>query len=100
MIVRVCLKSTGDETDRLRFDLNVGDEMRPLPNIAYFGFSGALNDMELSNGVLLKSDGVIDMGYGFEMSGRFHKTNLLEKKIELGGYVTVGTTGDRPRFST
>lgn len=89
MIVRVCLKSTGDETARLRFDLNVSGEMRPLPNIAYFGFFGALNDTELSNGVLLKSDGVIDMGYGFEMSGRFHKTNLLEKKIELGGYVTV-----------
>jgi hypothetical protein len=63
--------------------------MRPLQNISYFGFFGSLNDTEYSNGVLLKSDGIIDMGYGFEMSGRFHKTNLLTKKIELGEYVTV-----------
>jgi hypothetical protein len=89
MIVRVCLKSTNDETGRIRFDINVGDDMRPLPNIAYFGFYGPLKDTEFSNGVLLTSEGVIDMGYGFEISGRFHKTNLLNKKIELGGYVTV-----------
>lgn len=89
MIVRVCLRSTGDETARFRFDINVGGDMRPLRNIAYFGFFGALNNTELSNGVLLKADGVIDMGYGFEMSGRFHKTNLLDKIIELGGYVTL-----------
>jgi len=36
-----------------------------------------------------KYDGVIDMGSCYETSGRFHKTNLLNKKIELGGYVTV-----------
>lgn len=89
MIVRVSLKHTYDATGRIRFDLNVGLNMRPLPNALYFGFFGAFNDTEFSNGVLLKPDGFIDMGSGYTAGGRFHKTNILTKKIELGEYVTV-----------
>lgn len=89
MIVRVSLRSTLDQTGKLRFDLNVGSDLMPLPNIAYFGFFGAFNDTEYSSGVLLKADGSIDMGTGYETSGRFHKTNILARKIKLGEYATV-----------
>jgi len=89
MIVRVSLKNADPQGNRIRFDLNVGNAMKPLQNMAYFGVSGALNDTEFSNGVVLRPDGVIDMGCGFERSGRFHKTNLLTKKICIGEYVTV-----------
>ena len=63
--------------------------MRPLPDIAYFGFYGALADTELSSAVLLSAEGLIDLGWGFETRGRFHQTNILSKRIELEGYATI-----------
>jgi hypothetical protein len=89
MIVRVTLKSTDAVGERIRFDLSVDKDMRALPGISYFGFYGAMVDTELSGAVLLNTEGVIDLGWGFEARGRFHKTNVLNKKIEMGGYATI-----------
>jgi hypothetical protein len=89
MIVRVTLKSMDGIGERIRFDLCVDKDMRPLSGMVYFGFYGALNDTEVSGAVLLNTEGVIDLGWGFEARGRFHKTNVLTKKMELGAYATV-----------
>ena len=89
MIVRVTLKSMDAVGERIRFDLSVDKDMRPLHGISYFGFYGAMTDTELSGAVLLNVEGVIDLGYGFESRGRFHKTNILRKKMEIGGYVAI-----------
>ena len=89
MIVRVTLKSMDNTGERIRFDLSVDKDMQPLLGISYFGFYGAMVDTEFSGAVLLNTEGVIDLGYGFEARGRLDKTNVLNKKIEMGGYATM-----------
>jgi hypothetical protein len=89
MIVRVCMRQVGPDTDRLRFDISLGSDKKPLPDIAYFGYIGPFNGDEISAGALLTSDGQIDLGYWWDRNNRFHKTNLLTKTIEIGQYVTV-----------
>ena len=89
MIVRVCMREVGPDTDRLRFDVSLGSDMKPLPDIAYFGYIGPFNGDEISAGALLNADGQIDLGFWWARNNRFHKTNLLTKRIEIGQYVTV-----------
>lgn len=88
-VVRVSLKDMQLAADRIRFDLSIDDEFKPVADIAYFGFFGSMAKSEYSNGVLLTADGEIDMGGGYESSGRFHRTNLLSKTIRLGEYATI-----------
>lgn len=89
MIVRLCLKGVDEIGDRIRFDLSVGEDMKPLPDIVYFGYNGSLNQSEWSSAIILKPDGIIDLGSGSESAGRFHRTNLLNKKIEIQNYITI-----------
>lgn len=89
MIVRISLKATNGQEYRVRFDLSLGKDMKPLANMAYFGFYGSFRNTEVSSAILLNADGTIDMGYGFETSGRFHRTNLLSKTVALNNYVTI-----------
>lgn len=89
MIIRVCLNGASGNTDRIRFDLIVGQDMKPLLSSVCFGWYGAFTGSDVADGILLKPDGTIDFGCSFEGSGRFHKTNLLAKKIQLGEYVTI-----------
>ncbi len=89
MIVRVSLLQSTYREERIRFDLSLSQGLKPLPDIAYFGFWGEMKDTENSCGVLLTAEGVIDIGAGYAAHSRFHKTNILTKKIVLGEYVTI-----------
>jgi len=89
MIVRVTLRHIDDEYERIRFDLSIDENHVPDKEMIYFGYEGQLNDTEDSHAVMLNQKGVIDLGDGFEASCRYHKTNLLDKKIELKKYVTI-----------
>jgi hypothetical protein len=89
MFVRVCLKNTADADDRIRIDLNVGLNMLPVPGIVYFGLWGPLDENGNSSGILLRSDSVIDLGGGYDLNDRFHKTNLHARRMEVGQYTTM-----------
>ena len=89
MFVRVCFKQVGDDGDRLRFDISLGVDKKPLPTMSYFGFWGSMQRGELANGVLLDPEGVIDIGHGVEINDRYHRSNIFERKLDLGQYVTV-----------
>jgi hypothetical protein len=87
MFVRVCFRQVGDDGDRLRFDISLDASLRPLPIMSYFGFWGSLQRGEMATGVLLDPQGVIDVGG--DANSRYHRTNVFERKVDLGQYVTV-----------
>jgi len=58
MIVRICLNGTNGRGDRVRFDLSIGADMKPLADMAYFGFYGSLRNTEVSSAILLNADAV------------------------------------------
>ncbi len=89
MMVRVTLKHVDDDYERIRFDLSINANNEPNKEMMYFGYEGQLNNVEDSHPVMLNQKGVIDLGDGFESSCRFHKTNLLDKVVELKNYVTI-----------
>lgn len=89
MFVRVCFRQVGDDGDRLRFDLSVDSEKQPLATMSYFGFWGSLQRGEIASGVMLSPDGTIDVGHGGDANERYHRSNLLQRKIDLGQYATV-----------
>lgn len=101
MFMRVCLRHVGEGGDRCRFDLSLGPNLHPLTDKVHFGFWGALDGVHESFGVLLKPDGVIDLGSGWELPDRLHKTNLHDRRMELGQYVTIWWTwGDTQEENT
>lgn len=87
---RVTLQSVdGSEEGSFTFDLLLKADGKPLSNVNYFGCHGSITG---SGGVypfILKSDGTIDYGGGYELDGRYGKTNLLSKNIMKGEYATV-----------
>lgn len=89
MFVRVCLRHVGEDGDRCRFDLSLGPDLLPLADKVHFGFWGALDGVHESFGVLLTPEGVIDLGSGWDLHDRLHKTNLHQRRMELGQYVTI-----------
>jgi hypothetical protein len=86
---RVCLKSMDAQSERLRFDLVLGDDAVPLQDIMYFGFRGAFGDAVDASAVLLNPEGIIDLGPYYEEASRRHRTNLLQRMMRVGEYVTV-----------
>ena len=102
MMVRVCLRHVGPNGDRWRFDLTLGPDLLPLADKVHFGFWGALDGVGDAFGVLLRPDGVLDLGSDWDSHNRFHKTNLLQRKMVPGEYVTVwwkwGTTHDEHTY--
>jgi hypothetical protein len=100
-ILRVCLRNTDVHDERIRFDVSVDEVMKPLSEIAYFGYCGSLNDTEYSTAMMLCADGIIDSGCGFDTRARYHRTNLLTKRIKLGEYITIWWSwGNEPIEST
>lgn len=89
MFVRASFRRVGDEDDRLRFDLSLDPSHMPLPIRSYFGYWGSFQRAEEGYGVLLTPGGIIDIGYGGDLNDRYCRTNILERKIKLGEYVTV-----------
>lgn len=89
MFARVCLKQVGEEGERLRFDISLDAEHRPLAIMSYFGFWGPMSQGADACGVLLDPQGVIDIGDFHDVTIRYHKTNIFDRKIDLGQYVTV-----------
>jgi hypothetical protein len=101
MFVRVTLRHVGQEGDRCRFDLSLGPDLIPLADKVYFGFWGSLDGIRESFGVALTPEGLINLGAGFETEDRLHKTNLHQRKIEIGQYVTIWWQwGGRPQEHT
>jgi len=89
MQIRVCLRNVNSDGDRLRFDLTLHPDLKPVADKVYFGFWGAVGGVGDAFGVLLSPEGVIDLGSGYELYDRFHKTNLMQRQVTLGQYVTV-----------
>jgi hypothetical protein len=89
MIIRVRLTNTTVPEDIFLFDLMVDEFFMPLPEYPYFGYCGALNHTEDGYGVLLTADGVIDLGSLFSGDSRYHKTNLRQRKMVAGEYITI-----------
>ncbi len=89
MFSRICFHNAGVGTERIYVDMNLDTEFRIVPGIPYFGLYESKADTEVGGGIVLTPAGEFDLGWGFESSGRFHRTNLRLKKIELGGYMTV-----------
>lgn len=75
--------------------------MIPLADKVHFGFWGSLDGIHESFGVALTPNGFIDLGSGFETEERLHKTNLHQRKMETGQYVTIWWQwGGRPEENT
>jgi hypothetical protein len=81
MMIRVNLTNPADKKDRVYLDLSVDDQMKPLPDIPYFGFVGSLNNSADGFGALLLGNGTINETYG--------RTNLRNHPIVVGEYVTI-----------
>jgi|APCry1669189241_1035207.scaffolds.fasta_scaffold36206_3 hypothetical protein len=89
MMVRITLNDVDDEYGRIRFDLSIDAQNRPMKDMVWFGFEGSLNDLENSHPVMLNQSGTIDLGDAYDVHCRYHKTNLLEKEIKVKSYVTI-----------
>jgi hypothetical protein len=89
MIIRVRFTNTTVPEDIFLFDLMVDEFFVPLPEYPYFGYCGALNHTEDGYGVLLMGDGVIDLGSTVSSDSRYHKTNLRQRRMVGGEYITV-----------
>jgi hypothetical protein len=89
MFVRVCLMHMRDESDRIWFDLNLGPDGKPVPNMVYFGSWGSLNGVDKAFGVLLSPEGTIDLGSTKDFNSRLHGTNIFDRALNIGEYVTI-----------
>lgn len=94
MFVRVSLRYVGEGDDRCRFDLSVGPDLFPLADKVYFGSWGALDGLHESYGAALTTAGLIDLGSVWGAVDRLNKTNLLQRKMEPGQYVTIWWKSD------
>lgn len=92
MFVRVSLRQVGEDGDRCRFDLSLGPDLLPLTDKVHFGVWGALDGVHESFGVALTPAGLIDLGSDWDAAERLHKTNLHQRKMEPGQYVTIWWT--------
>jgi len=88
-MLRIRVTNTLDVRDWIYFDLLVDSERRPLRSFPSFGFSGSLNQRENGYPLLLLEDGTIDLGAFAASQSRFHKTNLYDRVLRVGEYVTV-----------
>lgn len=74
------------QSDNYLLDIELDDSMTPLPGQIFFGVWGKVTDPEYRYPFLLLQDGRIDFGALYELGNleRFHRTNLLSKKLTAG----------------
>jgi len=56
--------------------------------MSFFGYWGFFQHAEEGFGILLSSDGLIDIAYDSDLKHEYRRSNILERKIMAGEYVT------------
>lgn len=100
MFVRARFTSTTEQDHRFYFDLIVDDGYVAAAELVYFGFFGSLAKADQGHGVILLPAGFIDFGEPYLTDQRYWQTNIHERAMRLGEYVTVWEKGDAPSEAT